>query len=1056
MDPFRCKNCGGNLIPIPGEEGRAKCDSCERISVIPTFSDEQRMDRNNRGIDFRRARAFDQALELFSAIVNDNPKDAQAHWDMMLCRFGINYEKDYRTGQYIPTCDRLSQFSVYDDPDYRAAMQYADARDKAYYQEEGEHIERIRLGMMELAAKAEAYDVFICFKDTVDGTKDQRTEDSHIAHDIYMELTNKGYRVFFSRVTLKQEHLGQEWEPVIYSALNTAKIMLVVGTSRANMESPWVKNEWSRFLSVRAKDRTKSIITCYDSRNMEERDIPPELKALEYIDLRDNAFYKYIVQTAFTHCNKTETKTSAVQQKSAANYAKRALQSLEDSDWDKADEMLEEALDLDPENGEAHLGKLLLSLRCRRVEELEKEDELLSNNSSYSRIMKYASPERKNQIMAINQVIKKRIEEKQRSDRYAACVEELQNITISKEAAALAEEFEAFGDYKEAVSYVDRCHSEAQRLKRVEEQREEAQRKEKEAEEKRKAEEQAEAERLAKIKTEEQRKESARKARILRRKKRRKRIRNAIFLLVILGALFYKFVWIERAAAQEAYTLAQEYEAQGDYRNATEQYFIAAEKNYKDAEEQARKACELWLGMEPVSLSQEEYPWWGVDDDGGLTFDMDCYDATVEFELPTILDGKLVTGISEGCFQDMEGLKSLDLPKNFTWIGARAFRNCYNLTQINMTAVEEIGEGAFSNCKSLTNITLPDTCVSIGNEAFKDCSYVNQLTLNNGLQTIGQSAFSGCISLATVTIPSTVTLIDYEAFAYTPITGLTIEDGASGIGARAFAFCESLTELFVPGSVKEIGGGAFYGCAALTSVTFNGTQHIGTEAFEGCGALTTVSFGDGLETIGDNAFSGAGLSGTITIPDGITSIGGGAFYDCDGLYEVYVGSSSGYTVGTSCFKDCEVLNGVYFGSGLTELMESALDCCRQMTWVSLPEGLVTIGPDCFGGSAISEINIPTSVTSIGECAFYGCNNLQGAHIPAGVTIIESECFAYCGSMWWLWFEEPISIIRDDATMGTDNLGYIYYGGSSDAWYYNVSKGNNQQIEQATLVADYFG
>ncbi len=1008
MAAFKCKNCGGNLIPVPGETGRAVCDSCLCASIIPSITDERRTDQHNRGIDFRRARKFEEALQEFGSIVRDNPKDAEAHWDMMLSRYGINYEKDYRSGDYIPTCDRLSEVSVFDDPDYKAAIQYAKPGDKTWYQEQAEHIEKIRLGMIALAARAEAYDVFICFKDTNDETG-KRTPDSFAAQDIYLFLKNRGYRVFFSRVTLKQEHLGEEWEPVIYAALNTARLMLVVGTSKENLEAPWVKNEWTRFLAVRAKDMTKSLITCYQG--MDIKDLPPELKALQAHNIMDeeSTFYKNLAYTVDAHCSKNETKVQVTQQKSASNYAKRSLQFLEDGEWTKADKMLEEALDLDPENGEAHVGKLLLNRKCHTVEELQNQQKALSGTGYYTRVMKYGSPERKNQIMAIDQIIKERLEQQSREKSYADYVDRFDNLETSEEAKILTQDFVRMGTYKEAAKYADRCRERYRKFLAEEQAAEEKRKAEEAAEEQRRAEAAEKEARRKAAEEEEARRLEALAKRKAKRKKHRKIARNIALLLVVLGAVGYFAFGKKYIAAVDAYALAQEYEAQGDYRNATEQYYIAAKANYKDSEERGLEVCRLWLGWEPVMLSTDEYPWWGVDADGGLTFDYDVYDASVEFQLPTILDGELVTGISESCFGYNEGIKALNLPVNYTWIGDYAFGGCTNLVTISMQGVERIGHSAFTDCDSLTFFEVPATCVSIGEYAFRDCDYLNSVVLNEGLVDIQTEAFASCESLASITIPSTVEVL----------------------GARAFSDCYSLSSAVLNG-VKEIGESAFYNCSALTSVTL----------------------GEGLATIGDYAFYEAGISGNLNIPTGVTYIGAEAFYSCDNLYEVYVAETEGLTVGANCFYGCPGLNGASFASGLVTLGDGAFDYCEAMTWVSLPEGLTYIGNWCFSNDALYEIKLPSTLTTIGEGAFNNCNNLQGVHVPGGVSVIETRTFTDCDSLWYLWFDEGITLIRDDAVYGT-GLTNVCYSGSAESWA-NVSVGNNELIINANLFPDYTG
>lgn len=89
---------------------------------LPSITDERRADAFNRGNHFRKVYEFDKALREYEQIIKEDPEDAEAHWCMMLCRYGINYQEDHRTGERIPTCDRVSYTLVLEDPDYKAAV----------------------------------------------------------------------------------------------------------------------------------------------------------------------------------------------------------------------------------------------------------------------------------------------------------------------------------------------------------------------------------------------------------------------------------------------------------------------------------------------------------------------------------------------------------------------------------------------------------------------------------------------------------------------------------------------------------------------------------------------------------------------------------------------------------------------------------------------------------------------------------------------------------------------------------------------------------------------
>ena len=146
--------------------------------------------------------------------------------------------------------------------------------------DEANQIEEIRRKVVEISSKEAPYDVFICYKESDrDGN---RTEDSVLAQKIYEELLMKDYRVFFAKISL-EDKLGQEYEPYIFAALHSAKVMLVVGTEYNNFDAVWVRNEWSRYLDIISKDKNKVLIPCY--KDMDPYDLPKEFSGLQAQDM---------------------------------------------------------------------------------------------------------------------------------------------------------------------------------------------------------------------------------------------------------------------------------------------------------------------------------------------------------------------------------------------------------------------------------------------------------------------------------------------------------------------------------------------------------------------------------------------------------------------------------------------------------------------------------------------------------------------------------------------------------------------------------------------------
>ncbi len=367
MAILKCKMCGGDIELSP-DKTFGTCESCGSTMTFPKIDDEQRAAMFNRGNHFRRTGEFDKALAVYERIIEEDENDAEAHWCAALCRFGIEYVEDPVTYEYLPTCHRASFDSFLEDVDYQAALEHSDGITRRQYQKDAAKIAEVQRGILATSQNEEPFDVFICYKESEnDGT---RTRDSLLAQDIYYQLTEKGWRVFFSRITL-EDKAGTEYEPYIFAALNSAKVMVVVTTSAEHVNAVWVKNEWSRFLSLMRKDRSKLLLPCY--RDMDPYDLPEALSVLQSYDMAKIGF----IQDLIRGINKvleaeapkeTVKETVVVNQPNAgtAPLLKRAFMYLEDGNWAEADAYCERVLDQDPENAQAYLGKLMAELKLRK------------------------------------------------------------------------------------------------------------------------------------------------------------------------------------------------------------------------------------------------------------------------------------------------------------------------------------------------------------------------------------------------------------------------------------------------------------------------------------------------------------------------------------------------------------------------------------------------------------------------------------------------------------------------------------------------------------------
>ena len=374
MAVIKCKMCGGD-IEISPEKSFGTCEYCGSTMTLPKVRDDQRAAAFNRGNHFRRMGEFDKALGVYERIVAEDDGDAEAHWCCALCRFGIEYVEDPVSYEWLPTCHRASFDSFLEDVDYLAALEHSDGITRRQYQKDAAKIAEVQRGILATSQNAEPYDVFISYKEL--DANGERTKDSILAQDIYYQLVEQGRRVFFSRITL-EDIPGTQYEPYIFAALNSAKVMIVVGTSPENLNAVWVKNEWSRFLAMMRKDKSKLLIPCY--RDMDAYDLPEQLAVLMSYDMGRIGFIQDLIRGVSKVLDAEKQKeapqkkeTVVIQQSSGGPNVQamldRGSMALEDKKWEDAQGFFNRALDMDAKCGEAYLGLFLVEKKSRNVDE---------------------------------------------------------------------------------------------------------------------------------------------------------------------------------------------------------------------------------------------------------------------------------------------------------------------------------------------------------------------------------------------------------------------------------------------------------------------------------------------------------------------------------------------------------------------------------------------------------------------------------------------------------------------------------------------------------------
>lgn len=405
---FYCKMCGGEL-EVNQDATVGQCQYCGTKQTIPKTDNEKIMNLFNRANHYRMKNDFDNAMNSYENILNEDSKNAEAYWGLCLCRYGIEYVKDPLTEKMIPTCHRTQLESIIEDEDFISACENADSVARSTYEQEAKYIDKIQKKILQISSKEEDYDVFICYKEA--DNMGERTPDSVIGQDIYDALTEKGIRVFFARISL-EDKVGTAYEPYIFAALQSAPIMITIGTKPEYMEAVWVKNEWSRFLAMMKKDSKKTIIPVY--KFMNPYDMPEGFARIQAVNMEKIGAMQDLVHGIEKILGKDKKKIVEkvvhVEENpnSASIYApllERAWIFLEDKNWNKAREYVERVLDMNPKCGEAYLIKMLAGMSLNNRNELKNWSHPLDGHDEYKKIMKYGDDELKSELMQYNKII---------------------------------------------------------------------------------------------------------------------------------------------------------------------------------------------------------------------------------------------------------------------------------------------------------------------------------------------------------------------------------------------------------------------------------------------------------------------------------------------------------------------------------------------------------------------------------------------------------------------------------------------------------------------------
>ncbi|MGN0210608.1 MAG: leucine-rich repeat protein [Muribaculaceae bacterium] len=309
------------------------------------------------------------------------------------------------------------------------------------------------------------------------------------------------------------------------------------------------------------------------------------------------------------------------------------------------------------------------------------------------------------------------------------------------------------------------------------------------------------------------------------------------------------------------------------------------------------------------------------------------------------------------------------------------------ITKIDIPAtVVKLGEGTFNNSEKLETIEIPSTIKDLPEYLFYSCTALKSVTLNEGLESICEYAFGSCTALTSLTLPESVTTIEAsfctgsgvktvqlpsgltELPAYcfdscNALESITLPNGITALPEQCFGRCDALKTVTLGPNLTEIGPNAFLYDSSLTTINTANVTTFGNRCFDGCSSLQSIDCAKAT-SLGNDAFSGTGLT-AFTIPDGIT------------------------TLPNALLMNSKVQSMV-IPDRFSSIPERFLSGCSELTSVTLPANLISIGREAFAGTAVAQFDLPNTITNIGPGAFANNKALTKLCVPPLVVSFDGS------------------------------------------------------------------
>lgn len=395
-------------------------------------------------------------------------------------------------------------------------------------------------------------------------------------------------------------------------------------------------------------------------------------------------------------------------------------------------------------------------------------------------------------------------------------------------------------------------------------------------------------------------------------------------------------------------------------------------------------------------------------------------------------------------------IKKVKIPDSVTDISRMAFSYCESIEEVELPdTIETLKSGAFCGCGNLNTVNIPKNIKNISSQCFSGDGSLTEILLPEGLTSIDGFAFNGCSSLKSVNFPSTLKTVDSRAFYNCEsLEKIELNEGLTAVKSYAFKNCKLISELKLPSTLTEIGQSAFEGWANLEEINVpDSVSSLGSNAFWGCCKAEKAEISSAITYANSGLFVNCTNLKTIKFRSELTGVGEKAFSCCFKLEKIEGIDNLTY-IGPAAFKSCSSLNGYTIPSGIKAINEEAFRNAANITLddsknkleyiyynafygaknlniISLGNKLKKIDVNAFESSDIASIELPDSITSIGDYAFQNCKKLVNIKIPCSIQKVPPYCFYGCSSLKTATLSEGTTYINHYGFSQCTSLEKVY-------------------------------